>query len=56
MKLEIFMGCWESSIACTDNGRIVHLHGKVCTKSIIDIAVWYLQRILARFSVLARFV
>jgi hypothetical protein len=38
-----FFECLEASIACIGHGRTICLLGKVCTKGVIDIAVWCLK-------------
>jgi hypothetical protein len=40
MLLEDFLGCLEASFACISPRRTVHLSGKICTKDIINTAVW----------------
>jgi hypothetical protein len=38
-----FLRYSESSVAPTSHGRIFHFFGKVCTKGIMDNALWYLK-------------
>jgi hypothetical protein len=43
MLLEDFLGCLGASIACISHGRTTNFHVNVCTKGIMDIAVWCLK-------------
>jgi hypothetical protein len=41
MKRDDFLGYLVASIACIGNGRTAHLLGRVCTKIMKEVAVWY---------------